>query len=53
VGDQICLLHGSRVPFVMRQQGSAYTLIGEGYIHGIMCGEALCPRPEEKTFQLE
>ena len=40
-GDQICLFHGSKVPFVVREKGQAYTLVGECYIHGIMNGEAL------------
>jgi len=52
VGDQICLLHGGKVPFVMRQQGKAYRLIGECYIHGIMHGEALRPEFEENRFKL-
>ncbi|KAK5629125.1 hypothetical protein RRF57_004840 [Xylaria bambusicola] len=40
-GDQICLFHGGNVPFVVRERGPAYTLVGECYIHGIMNGEAL------------
>lgn len=36
-GDRICLLHGGKVPFVLRPlHGGVYRLIGEAYIHGIM-----------------
>jgi hypothetical protein len=41
VGDLVFLIMGSPVPFVMRPKGSMYQLIGQGYIHGIMNGEAL------------
>jgi hypothetical protein len=54
-GDHICLLHGAKVPFVLRSQGSGGTweLIGEGYIHGIMAGEALNQPRTEVEFTLE
>ncbi|KAF2852960.1 hypothetical protein T440DRAFT_466522 [Plenodomus tracheiphilus IPT5] len=46
IGDQICIMHGAAVPFVIRpvkHQGlvSVHSLIGETYVHGIMYGEAL------------
>lgn len=46
VGDEICVIHGGVVPFVLRNSNSenmlySYKLIGECYIHGIMYGEAL------------
>jgi len=46
VGDEVCVFNGAAVPFVLRKtQATAeeieYQLIGEGYIHGIMYGEAL------------
>ncbi|KIM99807.1 hypothetical protein OIDMADRAFT_181179 [Oidiodendron maius Zn] len=37
--DKVCLLFGSSVPFVMRQDGSTWRLIGDCYVHGIMDGE--------------
>ncbi|KIN03398.1 hypothetical protein OIDMADRAFT_117507 [Oidiodendron maius Zn] len=52
VGDKICLLHGGKVPFVIRQRGQMYRLIGECYIHGIMYGEAITDTLQEMTFQL-
>lgn len=41
VGDLVFLIMGSPIPFVMRPKGSTYQLIGQGYIHDIMNGEAL------------
>ena len=38
-GDLIALFEGGRVPFIIRQEGQKYKLIGECYIHGIMSGE--------------
>jgi len=38
-GDRIALLSGGRLPFVLRPDGSAYQLIGDCYIHGMMSGE--------------
>ncbi|KAK6531829.1 hypothetical protein TWF694_002994 [Orbilia ellipsospora] len=36
VGDRICILRGARVPFIIRQHGQQYKLIGEAFIHGLM-----------------
>jgi hypothetical protein len=33
-GDLICVLFGSRVPFLLRKDGKFYTLVGEVYISG-------------------
>ena len=43
VGDEVCIFTGGAVPFVLRKDssGETYTLVGEGYIHGLMYGEAL------------
>jgi hypothetical protein len=40
-GDEICLVKGARVPFVLRVCGDFRRFIGECYVHGIMDGEAL------------
>jgi hypothetical protein len=44
-GDQIALLAGSKVPYVLRKEdgeveNQVWSLIGEAYVHGIMFGEA-------------
>ena len=39
VGDQVCLLSGSQVPYILRQNDQRYQLVGECYVHGIMDGE--------------
>ncbi|KAK1674168.1 heterokaryon incompatibility protein-domain-containing protein [Colletotrichum godetiae] len=42
VGDSVCLLLGSEVPFVIRPTRSGmYELIGDAYVSGIMDGEAV------------
>lgn len=38
-GDSICVFLGGNVPWVVRQEGHEYELIGECYVHGIMDGE--------------
>jgi len=49
VGDEVCIFSGGAVPFVLRRDGDgggkgevACRLVGEGYVHGFMYGEALC-----------
>lgn len=39
VGDEICIFQGCKAPFVVRKQGTAYSLIGDAYVHGLMQGE--------------
>ncbi|KAI0424366.1 heterokaryon incompatibility protein-domain-containing protein [Xylaria sp. FL1042] len=41
VGDIICVLFGSKVPFCLRPMGRRYLLVGECYTHGLMKGEAM------------
>ena len=38
-GDSICVFLGGNVPWIVRQEGPEYTLIGECYVHGIMDSE--------------
>jgi hypothetical protein len=40
LGDSIALVAGSKVPFIIRETGQHYTLVGPAYVHGIMQGEA-------------
>jgi hypothetical protein len=39
-GDLACILLGGRFPFVLREAGRNFELIGESYVHGMMKGEA-------------
>jgi hypothetical protein len=39
--DRLCVLLGASVPFVLRQEGNHYKLVGEAYVHGFMYGEAI------------
>lgn len=41
VGDQVYLLIGSDVPFVLRPAGEEFLLVGACHVHGIMYGEGL------------
>jgi Heterokaryon incompatibility protein (HET) len=42
VGDQVWILPGARVPFILRPcQNGWYQLVGEAYVHSIMEGEAV------------
>ena len=41
-GDQIFLLIGSDVPFILRPAGKNFELVGPCYVHGVMYGEGLC-----------
>lgn len=41
-GDQVWVLENTRMPFILRPtQGSAFQLLGECYVHGIMDGQLL------------
>jgi hypothetical protein len=53
VGDRVAIMKGGCVPFVLRESGYKWRLVGECYIHGIMKGEGLwLPDVKEKTFCL-
>jgi hypothetical protein len=40
--DVVVIVPGAKVPLILRQETAvAHVLVGEGYVHGIMCGEAL------------
>lgn len=41
VGDEICVLFGSKVPYVFRREGSYCKFVGECYIFGLMNSEVL------------
>ncbi len=56
VGDVVCVLPGSKVPFCLRSMGKRYLLVGECYVHGLMKGEvmSMLARDElhEETFDI-
>lgn len=51
-GDEVWLLRGGLLPFILRWKiaDSAYVLIGESYVHGVMHGEALEELDLEQGF---
>ncbi|KAK2020977.1 hypothetical protein LX32DRAFT_714484 [Colletotrichum zoysiae] len=54
VGDVICVLLGSEVPFVIRPtRRGMYEMIGEAHVSGIMDGEALSDKYDQLDIMLE
>jgi hypothetical protein len=52
-GDVVCIFHGAKVPFVLRQvENGEYRLLGEAYVHGIMDGELMEGSPPTEIFVL-
>ncbi|KAK8137441.1 hypothetical protein PG984_002934 [Apiospora sp. TS-2023a] len=61
VGDLITVLHGAKIPFILRRNEEKAneavvskidcTLMGEAYVHGLMYGEALKAVEEGKLHQ--
>ena len=50
-GDLLCLIDGSRVPFILRKRTEdGYFLVGESYIHGLMFGEGMSKGSNEKIY---
>ncbi|KAI5927095.1 heterokaryon incompatibility protein-domain-containing protein [Camillea tinctor] len=53
VGDQVWILAGAKVPFILRPQAcGGYQLVGEAYVHGVMRGEVL-DRPGVGSEEIE
>ncbi|KAI0203287.1 heterokaryon incompatibility protein-domain-containing protein [Astrocystis sublimbata] len=40
-GDRLALLHGGKVPVVLRENVDGYQFVGEAYLHGAMYGEMM------------
>jgi hypothetical protein len=38
-GDNVCIFRGCNIPFVVRKDGTTYSLIGDAYVHGLMQDE--------------
>ena len=53
VGDEICVLMGSKVPHAVRRDGETYRFVGECYVFGMMDGEVLEGLDEIYTEFLE
>jgi hypothetical protein len=51
-GDQVCVLYGGIVPFVLRARDPWYHLIGEAYVHGLMRGEVIKEMQEGKLSEV-
>ena len=49
-GDQITIIFGAPVPFVVREDGDHWVLIGECYVLGLMEGEANDPYKSEDMY---
>ncbi|RAQ99947.1 heterokaryon incompatibility protein [Stemphylium lycopersici] len=54
LGDQVWVLHGGNVPFVMRErlQGDGLHLVGDAYVHGIMDGQAVIGKQDLQTVRI-
>jgi hypothetical protein len=49
-GDCIASLEGVHVPYILRQVGERFELIGDCYIHGVMQGEWLDQTRSERIW---
>jgi hypothetical protein len=38
-GDTVTIIHGCRLPLILRPRGRDYRLLGTAYVHGAMRGE--------------
>jgi hypothetical protein len=57
IGDEVCILKGGRVPYILRHaEDGYYNLIGECYVAGAMNGELVsasrsdCRRPTRRVI---
>lgn len=53
-GDQVWILKGGDVPFILKQQATEgeYEMVGLAYVHGIMFGEAVGEGTREKVCSI-
>jgi hypothetical protein len=53
LGDQVCILGGAKIPFILRNHDTHYKMIGDSYLHGIMQGETLdLGEPKVRRFEI-
>lgn len=48
-GDLVVVFYGATVPYVVRRVENGYILVGDAFVHGFMCGEALERRDLESV----
>jgi hypothetical protein len=41
-GDLVAILEGFSMPFILRERGEEFEVVGDCYVHGIMDGELAC-----------
>jgi hypothetical protein len=52
IGDELAILHGCIVPFILRYNDDRYRqLIGEAFVHGIMDGEFMNTEAPIQSFE--
>jgi len=51
-GDVIAIVAGLRVPLILRRFGLWYSVIGQGYLHGVMHGEAVAGDEWTQPFEM-
>jgi hypothetical protein len=52
VGDELVIIYGVIVPFLLRKGDIHRTLVGEAFVHGIMDGEFMDDQAEVQYFEL-
>ncbi|KAK8139375.1 hypothetical protein PG984_002755 [Apiospora sp. TS-2023a] len=52
-GDRVVILLGSRVPFLVREVGPRYRLVGECYVAGLMEGQAISQVRDSEQASVE
>lgn len=52
-GDLAVILSGADVPFILREEGDGFRLIGDAFIYGIMHGELLQQTATRRIFRLK
>jgi hypothetical protein len=40
IGDKVALFRGGSLPLIIRKHGDIWRIVGDGYVHGVMMGEA-------------
>ena len=52
-GDQVVILSGGGPIYFLREKGSCYEFLGDGYVHGLMNGEGLGKGPAFEKIAIE